>query len=307
MHESPDLDSVAASFLAEACLKQGVFPESSGKLAAYVDGVAEGSIGMSPENRYSLYSAFMQLCHRAALRNWPCPRDQWTQWVVEGKQVIAHVLNTANQEGLAIGAIDAFKTPGVLGVMDRREIDADCERYHRKLSDSRCCARQARLWLPTLDGEMRAIEMLFVRDVQNADDPDRCILFKDWARSDRLRCPATNGFIGLCVSSADGPTGTFRCTISVRRDSGVSLLVLAQQLEAAEAARRSANAGVDDRQQDPKTGKSKEPRPGYASADPWYDGRSHSFSIIGSPISGTLLSPDEIYELVGSIGLRSDK
>jgi len=298
VHESPDLDSVAACFLAEAYLTRGAFPDGAAELSAYVDGVVEGSIGMSPENRYSLYTAFMQLDHRATLRAWTSPRELWTQLLLEGKHVIEYVLKSAIQEKIPIAAVDAFKAPGVLGAMDRREIDADFERYRRKLTDPRCHSHQAKVRFPILDGDIREIEMLFVRDVQNPDDAERCVLFKDWARSDRDRCPETNGFPGLCVTTTGGPSGACHCMISVRPDSRVTLRQLAEHLEAEESARRIAKLGVDDRVEDPASGKAREPRPGYSNADPWYDGRSHGFSIIASPISGTVLSAEEIEAMV---------
>jgi hypothetical protein len=35
-------------------------------------------------------------------------------------------------------------------------------------------------------------------------------------------------------------------------------------------------------------------RPGYANADPWYDGRAHGYTYVDAPRSGTLLTAEEI-------------
>jgi hypothetical protein len=298
MHESPDLDSAAACFLAESYLLDRRFPAGSAALAAYVDSVTLGSAGFSPANRYSLYAAFMQLAHRAALRDWARRDEQWTQVLREAGQVIAYVLKTAAGGRLEIGAVDAFKTPGVLGVIDRRELDADYERYGQKLADPRHRAGRLRLRLPTLDGDRVEFDMLFARDVQNDDDPDRCILFKDWSRSDRDRCPESGGFLGLCVMSRQGDQGPCHCTISVRPDSRASLRALAVFLEEEECARRTQRFGIDDRIRNPNTGETRSPRPGYGNADPWYDGRSHHESIVASPRGGSLLSSEQIEAII---------
>jgi hypothetical protein len=65
-------------------------------------------------------------------------------------------------------------------------------------------------------------------------------------------------------------------------------------LDAAEAERRRAVYGSDDRVTDPATGVAKAPRPGYTNADPWYDGRAHGHTIVDAPRAGTLLTADEI-------------
>ena len=35
-------------------------------------------------------------------------------------------------------------------------------------------------------------------------------------------------------------------------------------------------------------------RPGYESPDPWYDGRGHNYEIIDGPMSGSVLTVEEI-------------
>jgi hypothetical protein len=45
---------------------------------------------------------------------------------------------------------------------------------------------------------------------------------------------------------------------------------------------------------DPVTVARLTPRPGYDNADPWYDGRAHSYTIVDSPRAGTVLTADEI-------------
>ena len=133
-----------------------------------------------------------------------------------------------------------------------------------------------------------------MRDVQDPDDPDRVLFFKDWARTDRARAPERDGFVALSVFMSRSVQGRPRCILSVRPDAGVSLRGLGARLDAAESARRRERHGVDDRVEDPRTHQPLPVRPGYSNADPWYDGRAHADTIVDAPRSGTVLSADEI-------------
>jgi hypothetical protein len=153
------------------------------------------------------------------------------------------------------------------------------------------------LRLPGQLGGTVAAEALLVRDVENPDDPQRCAYFKDWARTDVEHCPNGKGFVALSVFLAEGARQVRRCILSVTPDSGATLEGLAALLDRAEAERRREVFGADDRVTDPATGESRRPRPGYANADPWYDGRAHGYTIVDAPRAGTLLKADEIESL----------
>jgi hypothetical protein len=191
-------------------------------------------------------------------------------------------------------AVDALSCPGPFRPEDRREVEADVERYRRKLADPATCARQARLRLPGDYGGTLPVEALLVRDVQGINDPGRCLFFKDWARSDADRAGNGQGFIALSVFQSEGTRRLRRCILSVTPDSGVSLRGLGERLDRAEGERRREIHGEDDRVIDPVSGTSRPPRAGYTNADPWYDGRAHGYTIVDAPRSGTRLTADEI-------------
>ncbi len=150
------------------------------------------------------------------------------------------------------------------------------------------------------------MDCLLVRDVQNPDDPDRVLFFKDWARTDRLLAPERKGFVALSVFMSRSIDGLPRCLLSVRPGDGVSLRGLGALLDQAEAARRQELYGVDDRAVDLKTGEPKPARSGYPNSDPWYDGRAHGDTIVDSPRSGTVLTADEIERIVVQFGGRAE-
>jgi hypothetical protein len=308
LHEAPDFDSVASPYLAIALLTTGEFPPGTKAVVRYADKIGERSIGQNLSQPFSPYSAYMQLLNRHARLGRPADHSYWRECVRQGLDLLAYVLGRSVRDGVALPSVDAFACPGLFDENDRRDVLADVERYHRKLADPTTRARVVRLSLPGQFGGRVEVDTLLVRDVQNADDPGRCIFFKDWARSDRERSPGGMGFPGLSVFMSESPRGPRRCILSVTPDSGASIRGLATLLEEAESERRRQVYGEDDRVIEPATGAHRPPRAGYDNADPWYDGRAHGFTIVDSPRSGTLLTAEEIesiYLHFGGEGGRS--
>ena len=200
LHAMPDLDCIASAYLAVAYLADGAFPQGAEALAHYVAKVDEGSVGLSRDNPFSLYSALMQRSNRLMRLPWNSDHERWRQVVASGLAVVEYVLRQVVTRGIALPAVDAFACPDLFEPDDRREVEADLDRYRRKLADLSTNARQARLALPGRYGGTVEVEALLARDVQNADDPDRCLFFKDWARSDAASGAGRRGqFAALCV------------------------------------------------------------------------------------------------------------
>ncbi len=304
-HAMPDLDCIASAYLAIAYLTEGVFPEGAEALAHYVAKVDEGSFGLSLDNPFSLYSALMQRSNRLIGLPWNSDHELWRQVVVGGMAVVEYALRQVVTRGIALPAVDAFACPDLFEPADRDEVEEDLKRYRRKLDDPRTHARQVRMALPGRYGGTVEVDALLVRDVQNADDPDRCQFFKDWARGDAERCPLEGGFAALCVWATESHRQPRRAILSVTPGCGATLRGLGERLEEAESARRKAAYGEDDRVVEPASGEPKEPRPGYANADPWYDGRAHGHTIVDSPRSGTFLRAEEVEAIFLDYGAKS--
>jgi serine/threonine protein kinase len=291
---APDFDSVVAAWLAVALLTTGERPVGAEALVRYADKIDEGSIGHSLSNPFSPYAAYMQLLHREARRGWPTDHELWRACVQKGLILLSYSLERSVCEGRALPSVDAFACSEVIAQTDRQDVLADVDRYHRKLADPAARAHVAKLGLPGQFGGRVEVDSLLVRDVQNADDHERCIFFKDWARSDRDRSPGGEGFLGLSIFASGTRHEACYCILSVTADSGASLRGLAEILDEAESEHRRDLYGADDRIVDPVTGSMRSARAGYNNADPWYDGRAHGFTIVDAPRSGTLLTADEI-------------
>jgi hypothetical protein len=306
LHEDPDMDAVAAAYLVRDYLTTGQFPRDAGALVEYVARIDEGSLGFSLSRPFSLYSAYNQLCNRFLMGPFNSKAERWQALVRAGLDLIGHVLAQVAERGVAIQDVDAFGCPDWFSPPDREDVTADLRRYDRKLADPSSHPRRARLSLPDGDGQRAEVPALLVRDVQNVSDPGHCRFFRDWARADTQRSGSSSGFVGLSVFHNEGDGQRRRCILSVPPGRGVTLRGLGERLDQAEAAKRRAIYGVDDRVEDPVTGAAKVPRPGFGNSDPWYDGRGHDDTIVDSPRSGTLLTADEIEAIFLDFGQATD-
>ncbi len=302
LHERPDLDGLAAAYLAAAYLATGAFPPGAKELAAYVDRFNAGSIGITQANPYSLCTALQQLARKLLHHSWNSNHERWQEYVRRGLALIEFAMTQMREGRTPLEAVDAFACPGQLTEEDRQEIHRDRERYRRQLADPRSQARRAQLRLPGKAAGTVAVEALLIRDVHSPDDPDRCAFFRDWARVDTENCRNGQGFVLLAVFFPESSHQVRRCILSLKPDSGATFAGLATLLEQAESERRRQIYGVDDRIIDPTSGQPRPPRPGYDNADPWYDGRAHAQTYVDSPRGGTLLRAEEIEGLLLAFG-----
>jgi serine/threonine-protein kinase len=301
LHQEPDLDALLSAYLARHYLSRRTLPAGTAVLCEYLDGVDAGHPGFTMRHRFTPYTAFFVLRRRAEQLESLSPAERWRWAVLRGFDMLDRVCARAPGTLADLWAIDAF-APTLFTAADRNLIDADHERYQRKLKDRRTAARQASLSLPVQAGSGRdSVPALLVRHVQDGNDPDACLFFKDWARTDQARVQNRPGFVALSVfmdlgrswkvDEQTGPLG--RAIISVTPASEVSLRGLGRRLEEAERDRRIALFAKDDRDFD-AAGQPRPPRRGYHSPDPWYDGRAHHFTIIDAPACGSVLTADEI-------------
>ncbi len=99
LHVDPDLDGVVSSYLAVALLTTGSFPPGAEALARYVDRVDGGHTGLSQDQPFTLYAAYMLLAHRLALRSWREPVDRYRACVEEGLSIVAFVAEQLARTG----------------------------------------------------------------------------------------------------------------------------------------------------------------------------------------------------------------
>lgn len=302
-HAKPDLDCVCATYLSLKLLSGEAIGPGIQCLVNYVQAIDQGFPAITSQNPFSLYAAFTQRAHSLSDRLWTSPDDCFRQIMLDGIAIVEFVvkrldemLRQADPDEVNVRDIDAFLTPGIFRPLDRKEIMDDARTYERQIRSTACQPYMDMVTLPNKQGHAVAVPFLFIRNVQNKGAEDYCLFFRDWARSDSESCEASHGFVGLCIHSQND-VGR-HCIISVRPADQVHLMGLGEYLDEWETQIRIKELGFDNRVTDPDTKQPLPNRPGYNNSDPWYDGRGHHFTIIGSPISGTMMTEDQIEHLV---------
>jgi hypothetical protein len=265
-HQAPDMDAVTAAVLVEQVIA-GSVTAGARRLADYVCAIDRGDTRLSPAAPITAYALFLATVHPACARK---DADAAAMAALEaGAQLIREFIRRLDRDP-DLAALDRGLTQGPAWAEERALIHADLVRYRRDLAT----AERLRPALPRVDGGLEPVPGLWVRQ-------PTAILFKAWARGDVEGAADPRGFVFLAVVLSQR-----RTILSVQPDRGVWLKGLGEALERAETAKRQ------------RLGQQRqgEPRPGYESPDPWYDGRSplHSWTIVDAPRDGTVLSPPEL-------------
>ncbi len=290
--DSLSFDALASAYLSVELLVQGQLPRNARVLANYANLIDSGETFPDTNNPFSLYAAILYLVTQ------PIGDKGMPHNLREAASNCFELFDWALKRQLdgkrEIHEINSLDCP-IFNEDDRRIIHGDRLRYEAKLLNPNCKAQYVDLLLPSNLGGFVQVDCLFVRDVQNIDDSERCMFFKNWARSDSVRAPREGGFVLLSVYHSASLSTKPRCIISLRPDSKATLFGLASLLEHKECAKRKElHGGHDDRVVHSATG---EPIPFSServNSDPWYDGRGHNFTIVDSPRAGTVLTADEI-------------
>ena len=299
LSENLSFDGIMAVYVALNLLTSNHLPDGAELLARYADKI---DMGYSGKNKNSLYSAFI-LLQNLQFKTTNYDVNWKTTFIRRFLPVIEYALKEQKKHGIPISDVNAFSCPRLFSAKDKKMIVDDQKRYEAKLINPNSKPKPLKLRLNSDLGGSEIVDSLLVRDVQNQNDKDRVIFFKDWARTDSTRAPDKNGFVALSVFHSAEQGVNARCIISVRPDSNLNLRGLGALLEKAESEKRKNHFhGIDDRVTDLVSGKPKTPRTGYSNSDPWYDGRGHGFTIIDSPRDGTFLTPEEIEDILIKYG-----
>ena len=279
-HIAPDLDAVTAGYFCHSLIVAGRLPRHADLIANYVKEIDQGICFRHPGEVVTVYGVFTAICELIKSGN---PRPGQIdggldlQRVLQGFAIWDYVLE-AMAPGADLHRNGMFQRPHPfeaaedLIVMD-----------HAKYLDDLAAAAKQRFSLPLHSGGGRGWV-----DALLAVNP-ASLLFRSWARGDNRHAPGGRGFCLLAVNY-----DFKRYIISVDPQSPYTLKGLGDLLEAAETEKRR-RLGAE------RVG---DPRPGYASPDPWYDGRNplHNFTIVDTPRGGTVLTWEEILAILSEYG-----
>ena len=279
-HVSPDLDAVTAAFFAYSHLTHGYFPPYSESISEYVRDVDMGICFRHSGVVITVYSVFTALCEliRLEAKNKKWPKEETYRIRTERGFSLWEYVISVMDEHTDLHDSKIFELPHPF--QDARDlVTKDYALYMEDLKKS----KQIQLAIPRKDGSGSGkVDALLTVDPKS-------LLFRSWARGDSRHSAGGKGFVALAVNYNHE-----RYIISVDPQSPYYLKGLGDLLEEAEVGKRAA-LGKERRG---------EPRPGYGSPDPWYDGRNplHNYTIVDTPRGGTVLDWEEIQEIIKQYG-----
>lgn len=288
------LDALIATFLAKYIVTKGCLPVGAIKLVEIVEKGFSGGRG-APHIPLAICAGLIIDQSENDIDGIKMDRA-----VHKFHKIIEFILKEHYKRGAPINEINVFKAPHIFSKSDASRFKKDNELYQLKLVDANCKASSIVASIPNAGvlGGSRIVDGLLIRNVRDKGDPNRVLFFSEWAYADTHFPKGKAGFHFVCVHCLT-MDGKRRSVVSVEPDSGLSLQNLAVKLEIAEVAKRKKKYnGIDDREIDVITGITKPPRLGFGNSDPWYDGRGHNYTIIDSPREGTLLSEEEVEDII---------
>lgn len=308
IHKSPDFDCFAAAYLAEHYISDGHFPSGYEMFADYVDMVDAGLIRLSKDNYREVYAVAYSISsildqdlrmkresgevydYNTELRNrWFQLFDLMLQWINQHQNYTLYGADIFGQDSTFEREINF--------------VQEDYENYKTEVKDAGICERVI-LRLPRYDEPERLYEVegLLFRQLPSS------VLAKVWARIDDENSSG-NGFLFTFIPVmlnhpylSDPELGdiyTNRVIIATEPNSGYYLKGLAKQLEYAEIRKEELLFS-----QNPELMRCRDKRrPGFdqdwcCNDDPWYDGCNFNYTIVDAPRRGSLLSIEEIENLV---------
>jgi len=304
VHHQPDLDAIACAYLVRHLIGNRNWPAGVNELLAYVDAADSGrlsSLQPSVVNVANLAIAIAVLDEPAKDAG-SLAGERELRIMKRGWELLDYVLqriaggNAGSFFDETIFCDDhPFKDEAKVLRMDYELYQEDLKGY---TSQSQSLCECFTLSLPLYNEQHAAAPALLWNEVPT------CILHKHWARSDATApggqgyiltfIPAHLGYFDKSLLPEHPPLS--RVIIAVTPDCGIALKELGPALERAEQKRQQELFGDNFNRW-----RSRHPdkiRPGYDIEDPWYDGRGHGYTIIDSPIRGSLLSINEIKQIL---------
>ncbi len=277
-HISPDMDAVTSAFFSCHLLLHGHFPRFAKKIGNYVRDIDRGICSRKPDVSVTAYDIFTALCElirrRAQAENWSKERI-WRTRTDQGFSLWRYLISEMKKKPIDLHDLSSLEFP--LFYQEARNLLL--QDYTDYLDDLKK-GIQKEVILPGRNGNAGKADALLVRD-------PRSLLFRSHARGDTRHSPGGKGFTMLAVNF-----GNRRYIISVDSLSPYYLKGLGELLDIAETEKRKAQG----REQ------KGDPKPGYNSPDPWYDGRNpfHNYGIVDTPWNGTVLTWEEIVAVIQS-------
>jgi hypothetical protein len=275
-HKSPDFDALCSIYLTEKYISHGKLPAFSKILSDYVLEVDSGKKRLDADHLVEPYSLILALSHFV----YDDPKIDFQQKdyvVLERSFTLLDFIWNILEKG---HNIETFDWLTIKGFDD--EIVVIQNDYNKYQSDFLMSSFQAIELTNKYLNQSERVDCLFT-------NKPKSVLWKYWARSDKVHSPSRNGFQ---MNVAFLPSSKTRAIISVDPNSNYTLKGLGLYLDFLEMKELLKSQSIDALIQNSRVG--------FHRNNPWYDGRStmHNYTIIDAPIEGSVLSPEVISDAV---------
>lgn len=302
-HILPDFDCVASAYLVKKLAENGGLTPEMEKVVGYAKLTDTGRINPGRndiKNPYSILNAFAYMPE-----NQNVSFDELNNNIIKnGFSLIDYCLERVRQNPEL-----TFDSPGLIEddspfIEELNLLEQASKEYEKVIKT----ADKTELILPTVDGKAKNVPSVFVNDIpENELTRD---MMKSWLRDDGCVFTSIPVYNSHSFRTDNGQVldnvKTSRVILSVAPGNGVNLDGLGKNLEDKES-EKCAALGIIRYSKERDGNISYENRPGYESPDPWYDGRGHNYEIIDGPMSGSVLSVEEINEIAKKYSKHIEK
>lgn len=265
-HNNPDWDGVASFYLCNYIVQNGMLPPKkiTGALCTATEIIDQGKAKKDNDIKRP-FMIFTAMCYI---------ENSWENRILKGNKLIEDIISYYGTNINYLSFLEPFDSD-----LYREEYDQLlCDRIHfdRDLENS----YNFDIFIPTQTKDIEHVSAIAFKDTPKSK------IAKYWVRED------TDYKVLLVPYKTDG--NITRVVISTDPNFDYVLPCLGYELEIAETQKRARIGKVIG-------GPPRFEREYSNNRDPWYDGRNHGFTIVDSPGQGTVLSYDEIVNVVKSL------
>jgi hypothetical protein len=292
-HADPDWDGVVACYLVRHLIENGEFPAFAGALASYTRDVDQGRFQLGSAPGPALLSPHLAYL---ALQHLELP---WSARLERGFELIERV--TADIESTRDGPwrpslFDAGRSPAASQWASPgsgfEDLAGLLHEDFARFEEDRRYAALGQVALPAADGGERLQVPAFV-----LDRPPTSLLNKYWVRGS-----GHPFFICPCAAAAPAaaPPGVFSRVILSVDPHWVDASGRRPTLHGLGYALEREETRVRRQQHLERHGSPRFPGGYCDNEDPWYDGRSHDYTIVDAPVQGSVLPYDTVRRIMKS-------
>ena len=302
-HILPDFDCVASAYLVKKLAENGELTLEMEKVVEYAKLTDTGKINPGRndvKNPYSILNAFAYMPD-----NQNVSFDELNNNIMKnGFRLIDYCLERIKQNPeLTFDSLELIGDNSPF--LEEIKLLEQASKEYEKVLET---ADKTELTLPTLDGKSKKEPAIFVNDIpENELARD---MMKNWLRDDGFVFTSIPVYDSHSFRTYDGQVlkdvKTSRVILSVAPGKGVNLEGLGKNIEDNES-EKCAELGIIRYSKGRDGSISYENRPGYESPDPWYDGRGHNYEIIDGPMSGSVLTIEEINKIAKEYSKHIEK